>query len=395
MGGRRAARLAAALVALAALTVLTGLTQGLSSGAPARAAIRAAAAGLHEAALEAVACPRSTLCIAVGRRARPHGQYPFAERWNGSSWKIQAIPPPKASDAFLVAVSCPAANDCTAVGGEASSAQQFGLLAEQWNGHRWRVTQTGDPAGVSAGNLASVSCASDDNCVAVGMSQGTTRDFALSERWNGRAWKVLKTARVRRSAALTGVDCTRTGFCMAVGEIARSGQSGEVAMAQDLTKGAWHRVGVPATAGSEVTILFDTWCGSRYSCLAVGESEGASETAIAAKWTGSTWTPQALSGAANQSLTGISCLSSARCMAVGSGGTRPVSQQWTDANWTPEATGPVTGTSFASLNQVSCPTGTRCIAVGARSNGALGAVGKPLAEEWSGSTWRVLQTPNP
>jgi hypothetical protein len=334
------------------------------------------------------------LCIAVGRRARPHGQAPFAERWNGVSWTIQAIPAPKASDAFLVAVSCPSRTDCTAVGGEASSQTQFGLLAEQWNGHRWRVTQAGDPAGVNAGNLLSVSCASDDNCVAVGMSQGSKRELALSERWNGRFWKVLGTARVRRSAALTGVDCTGRGFCMAVGEIASSGQSGEVAMAQKLTKGAWQRIGVPLVAGSDLTIFYDTWCGNRFSCLAVGESQGASDTAIAAKWTRSGWTLQSLSGAANQTLLGISCSSSARCMAVGSGVNRPVSQQWTATGWNPQATAHISGGSFASLYQVSCPTATRCMAVGARSNGGLGAIGNPLAEEWNGGSWRLLHTVN-
>jgi hypothetical protein len=390
MGGRRAGRLAAALIAL---TALTG--GALSWQAPAGASVRAAAAGLHEAALEGVSCPRPKLCVAVGRRAERHGQAPFAERWNGSSWTIQPIPAPKASDAFLVSVSCATSKDCTAVGGEASSPEQFGPLAEQWNGRRWRVTQAGDPAGVSAGNLASVSCASDDNCVAVGMSQGRRHDQALSEQWNGRSWKLLATARVRRAATLSGVDCISKGFCMAVGEIESSAGGGEVAMAQTLAKGAWQLTGVPVITGSDLTIFYDTWCASRYSCLAVGQTQGMNDTAIAAKWTGSTWTAQSLPSGTNQILLGISCSSSARCMAVGSGVTRPVSQQWTGTSWTSEPTAQLSGASYASFNQVSCPTATRCIAVGARSNGGLGAIGTSLAEEWDGSSWRVLHTVNP
>jgi hypothetical protein len=395
MGGRRAVRLAAALVALTTLTTLTTLTDEVSWQAPARASVRPAAAGVHEAALEAVSCPRPKLCIAVGRRARPQGQAPFAERWNGGSWAIQRIPAPKASDAFLVSVSCPTAKHCTAVGGEANSRKQFGLLAEQWNGHRWRVTQAGDPAGVTAGTLFSVSCARADNCVAVGMWQGRKRNMTLSERWNGRSWRMMTAVKVLRSAALTGVHCTGSGFCMAVGDIASAGRPGEVAMAEKLTKGAWHRVSTPVLAGSSLTIFNDTWCGNRSFCLAVGQSEGAINTGIAAKWTGSSWTPQALSGAANQILLGISCFNSAQCMAVGSGATRPVSQQWTGASWTPEPTAHISGGSVAALNQVSCPTATRCIAVGARTNGGLGAIGFPLAEEWNGGSWRVLHTPNP
>jgi hypothetical protein len=390
MGGRHAVRIAAALSALTALTALTAVT-----GASAIASVRSVASGVHEAALQAVSCPRPKLCIAVGRRATPHGQAPFAQRWNGSSWRIQAIPAPKASDAFLVSVSCPTASDCTAVGGEATSQLQFGLLAEQWNGHRWRVTQTGDPAGVTAGTLYSVSCARADSCVAVGMWQAHKRNRTLSERWNGHSWKLITAATVGRSAALTGVHCIASGFCMAVGEIAIAGQSGETAMAEELTNGAWHRIAAPVLPGSNLTIFNDTWCGSRFSCLAVGQQQGTTNTAIAAKWTGSSWTWQSLSGAVNQILLGISCFNSARCMAVGSGVTRPVSQLWTGANWTPVPTAHIAGGSFDGLYQVSCPTATRCIAVGARTNGGLGAIGNPLAEEWNGSSWRVLATPNP
>ena len=390
MGGWRAGRLAAAMVALTAL-----MGGALTWQAPAGASARTVAAGLHEAALQGVSCPRPKLCVAVGRRAERHGQAPFAERWNGSSWTIQTIPAPNASDAFLVSVSCANPKDCTAVGGEASSVKQSGPLAEQWNGHRWRITQAGDLAGVNGGNLASVSCASENKCVAVGMSQGKRHELALSEQWNGRSWKLLTTARVRRPAALAGADCISKGFCMAVGEIASSGQPGEVAMAQRLINRAWQLVPVPIMAGSDLTIFYATWCANRFSCLAVGQSQGSSDTAIAAKWTGTSWTPQSMSGAANQSLSGISCSSSARCMAVGSGVNRPVSQQWTGTGWTPEATAHIPGGAFASLYQVSCPTATRCIAVGAKSNGGLGAIGTSLAEEWDGSSWRVLRTVNP
>jgi hypothetical protein len=34
------------------------------------------------------------------------------------------------------------------------------------------------------------------------------------------------------------------------------------------------------------------------------------------------------------------------------------------------------------------------MAVGARSNGGLGAIGNPLAEEWNGGSWRLLHTVN-
>jgi hypothetical protein len=304
-----------------------------------------------------------------------------------------AIPAPKASDAFLVAISCASSTACTAVGGEAGSRTKSGPLAEQWNGRRWRVTQASDPAGVRAGNLYGVSCASATNCVAVGSAEGRKRDVTLSERWNGRSWKVLPQLKVRRSVTYTGVDCTAR-LCMAVGEIEAPHLSGEVAMAAKLTRNAWQLVSTPGLAGSNLAVFYDDWCSSRVFCLAVGQSQGTTDTAIAEQWTGSSWMPQSIL-AANQILFGISCSSSARCMAVGSGITRPVSQQWTGTSWTPVPTATLRGGSLANLYQVSCPTATRCLAVGARSSGAPGAVGSPLAEEWNGSSWRVVATASP
>ena len=389
-GRRHRGRLAAALAALA---VLAAGAAGSATAAGASVRPVLAAAGVHQAALAAVSCARAKLCIAVGRRARPHGQAPFAERWRGGSWTGLAIPAPKASDAFLVAVSCASSTACTAVGGQASSQTKAGPLAEQWNGRRWRVTQASDPAGVTAGNLYGVSCASATNCVAVGTSQGRKRDVTLSERWNGRSWKVLPQLEVRRSVTLTGVDCIAR-FCMAVGEIEAPAQAGEVAMAAKLIRNSWQLVSTPGLAGSNLTVFYDDWCSSRAFCLAVGQYQGTTDKAIAEQWTGTTWTPQPML-AANQILFGISCFSSARCMAVGSGLSRPVGQQWTGTAWTSVPTANITGGSFAALYQVSCPTATRCLAVGARTSGALGAVGSPLAEEWNGSSWRVVAAASP
>jgi len=390
MGGRFAA-------ALTALTMLSALAAGTLGGqAPAGASVRspAVAASTHEADLQAVSCPGPKLCIAVGRRALPHGQAPFSQRWNGSSWAVQEMPAPNAMDGYLVSVSCPARNDCTAVGGEARSVRQSGPLAEQWNGRRWRITQDGDPAGAKAGELTGVSCASASNCVAVGQSQGRNRDLTLSERWNGRSWTVLAGARLRRPAGFVGVNCT-SRTCMAVGWIADPAQPGEVAMAEQLTKGVWRLVPTPVLTGSDLTLFYDTWCANARRCLAVGQSEeGGTTTALAEQWSGSRWTPQSLS-TANQVLSGISCSSAAHCMAVGSGPTRPVSELWTGAGWTSVPTAHIPGGSADTLYQVSCPTATRCIAVGARTNGGLGAVGTSLAEEWNGSSWRVLHTATP
>jgi hypothetical protein len=380
------AALAAAMLAAPALA-------HASSGSPA-----ATAKAAHRAELEAVSCARATLCMAVGYRATAHGRGPLAEEWNGRSWTSVPIPAPKATDSYLVSVSCAAKSQCTAVGAAATSLTSSGPIAEQWNGRKWRLTQTANPAGVQAGSLTGVSCASRDQCVAVGTSQGVKRDLTLTEKWDGRSWTVARTAKLPRSAGFTGADCAAR-FCMAVGEQVRATRPGEVTLAEDLTKGSWRQVTTPALTGADLSVLYGVWCASPRFCLAVGQSQGTSTGAIAEEWNGSAWTVQAPS-AGSQLLTtgilfGISCSSDDRCMAVGASGSRPVSLLWTGSGWTAEATAHVTHTPFASLYQVSCPTATRCIAVGARTSGGLGDIGTSLAEEWNGTSWSVLRTVNP
>jgi hypothetical protein len=120
---------------------------------------------------------------------------------------------------------------------------------------------------------------------------------------------------------------------------------------------------------------------------------------VAEVWNGSAWTVQAPSVSTDilgsGILSAVSCSSSSHCMAVGAGATRPISEELTAGTWTSVPTAQVSRTPFASLYQVSCPTATRCIAVGARTDGSPGDIGTSLAEEWNGSSWRVLKTRNP
>jgi hypothetical protein len=376
----------------AALATVTAAALTWQAPAGASAWSGAAPAAGRQAALAGVSCPRSARCIAVGDRTTVHGQNPLAEQWNGSSWKVQPIPDPQASEASLVSVSCPTSTDCTAVGAEASSRNRRGPLAEQWNGHRWRITQAGDPPGVKLGNLAGVSCARTNDCVAVGTSQTTSRFLALAEKWNGHSWRVLKAAKVSRSALLADVHCTK-GFCLAVGQIENSAHT-LIPAAEIMTGTTWKLLSAQSPAGTNFSILDGIWCTNPKFCLAVGQSEGATDTAIAERYSGTSWTLQPLS-ASNDILSGISCIRQSACMAVGSGPTRPVSQRWNGSAWNSVPTAHISGTPFAGLGQVSCPTATRCIAVGARTNGSPLANGTSLAEEWNGSSWRVLRTVNP
>jgi hypothetical protein len=126
----------------------------------------------------AVSCTAIDVCMAVFST--------LAEEWNGSTWKVQTLP----GRSLAQAVSCPTSHFCIAVGGDGET------LAEIWHGSSWTVQHTPSPNG-SGGptygdSLTSVSCYSSSSCVAVGDRVKKTKKggvpFAFSESWNGKYW---------------------------------------------------------------------------------------------------------------------------------------------------------------------------------------------------------------
>jgi hypothetical protein len=379
--------------ARATLGGLTALAVVFLCQAPAGASARpaTAAAGGRQAALAGVSCPEVTLCVAVGIRGEAHGRAPLAEKWNGHSWQVMRMPAVGAADAGLTAVSCPSATNCTAVGAEDAASASSRPLAEQWNGHRWRVTQASDPHGIEHAYLTGVSCPRTGRCEAVGAWQTKNRLRTLIEKWTGRSWRVQHGAPVSRSALLAAVHCTGS-LCMAVGQIENAHRT-LVTLAEKWTGHAWSRVSRPSPAGTNFAALEGAWCTSPSFCLSVGQTQGTTTGAIAQAWNGSAWSSLPLS-AIGDVLFGVACTSPVSCIAVGSGPTRPVSERWT-GSWHSVPTARVSGVPFAYLTQVSCPAAGRCIAVGARTNGSPADIGASLAEEWNGTSWTVLPTINP
>ena len=146
-------------------------------------------------------------------------------------------------------------------------------------------------------------------------------------------------------------------------------------------------------------------CTSATSCEAVGWSDytqgddDQQNYTLAASWNGSTWNLQQTPNVGDPTdgendLTGVSCVSSTLCTAVGwtidvdsdSANPQPIAESWDGTTWTVETTPAPTGASM--FNGVTCTSATDCEAVGSQS-------GQALAEVWNGSTWTVQTTPDP
>lgn len=180
--------------------------------------------GASDTFLSGVSCASASDCTAVGDYYDGTRTVTLAERWNGTKWWVQHTPNPTGtSDNELEAVWCRPAtrrgarSACTAVGykGNGNGAE---TLAERFNGTKWSIQPTPNPSGGSYITLDGVSCVSPRACTAVGSYFGTTTPImSLAERFNGAKWSIEPTVNPASYNFLEGVWCATATVCTAAG----------------------------------------------------------------------------------------------------------------------------------------------------------------------------------
>jgi hypothetical protein len=115
---------------------------------------------------------------------------PLAESWNGTSWTIQRVPSPPGSNTIVLnGVSCTSPSACTAVGEYDTSKGAQPGLAERWNGTSWTVQAT--PAGTDV--LDDVSCGTPTTCTAVGDTYTFEHVGTLASNLSTVTWQLYET----------------------------------------------------------------------------------------------------------------------------------------------------------------------------------------------------------
>ena len=159
----------------------------------------------------------------------------------------------------------------------------------------------------------------------------------------------------------------------------------------------------PPSSPNSNNVLDGISCASSASCVAVGSyvnSAGIGVT-LAEYWNGSTWaiqhTPNPVA-APNSALQQVSCTSPTSCTAVGeyltsSGAGFTLAEHWNGSTWSIQDTPNPAGAAVSSLYDVSCASPTSCTAVGQYLDSS--DAGFTLAEHWNGSKWWVQATPKP
>jgi hypothetical protein len=233
-----------------------------------------------------VACVTRSFCTAVGVSTHSSAASTLVERWNGSGWKIIKSPNPVgATNSQLAAVSCTTATSCIAVGRTALTGGSDFTLVEHWDGARWRMVPSPNPAGSTYSVLSGISCPSRLECAAVGYTISRKgRGAPLIERWNGRAWSIVPNPRAN-AAELTSVACPAADRCQASGFETGSSRLDRT-FGERWNGRAWSVVPTVSAPGAASSQIASVACASASNCTAVGVG---GDHGLAEHWDGSKW----------------------------------------------------------------------------------------------------------
>jgi hypothetical protein len=320
-----------------------------------------------------MSCASATTCIGLGSYASPVGgaSY-FLQNWEKGHWgPVYDTIPGSGADGFD-ALSCASATSCVAVGNDINGFPATAVLT----GTKWSVTRAPAPAGPSSGPifLYAVSCATSRLCVALGQYlvsvPGTGQGMeGFIDTWTGAKWKLTNKqvpGNQVRSNQLNGVSCPSATRCVVVG-------------------------------GSYQFKFFRSFQQDQSYRPIVLVGNGL-------KWAASV--AAAAPGKGHGNLTGVSCWSVQRCLAVGydypnstnlvtGQSSMSLAEAWNGARWALTAKPPAPAATPA-FRAVSCVSGPHCLAVGTtgRAAGALDTL-KGLAASWNGKTWTTLRAATP
>jgi hypothetical protein len=246
--------------------------------------------------LSGVACASATHCVAVGDYQSENAAYfqTLIEQNFGNGWKVvPSANTDPSEDNSLAAVACPSSSLCIAVG---SRGKDRNLpLIEQNTGAGWTLV----PA-TGIGSLSGIACPSTRRCVATGgnfsWSDRTLAEEPLIEELVDGVWIALPTP--HQAGSLVNVACPTPTYCISVGDVFRLGQSNQspLIVAEKGSNG-W-TVALTKDIGNQEDSFSAVACADAARCIAVGHQHvgirypGVDATFIA-QHTSQGWTVQA------------------------------------------------------------------------------------------------------
>jgi hypothetical protein len=199
----------------------------------------------------------------------------------------------------------------------------------------------------------------------------------------GTAWSIVPTPAVASGSPLAGVSCVSASYCMAVGYSEHNCYPCYYSILIEHWDGhSWSVMPSPTPRAqpkdeSQGTFLTGVSCISSTWCMAVGIWD---DKQLAMSWNGRSWTLTAIASSVLGQLSAVSCTSATWCAAVGyeyTQSTRALLDTWDGKAWST-----VVGHQSHQLEQgVSCVSPSWCMAVG------------DVSERWDGKQWSPLAAP--
>jgi hypothetical protein len=400
MAGRAPRRVAVAVALLAIVgsaqaagVALTGASAAAAGLAPSILRLGAPTKVLPDTAgevtLRSVSCPSPERCESVGvdaaGRAVTAAGSEAAGRW---TWSVaKPDPGPDGADT-MASVSCPSTSECVAVGSGAMGQAEVatGVLARStW---RWATPSVLAPDAANGGVLTAVSCPTRATCVAVG-KDAASQAIVTTGTASGTGWTWTRPAAIppdpTGGGGLTAVSCAEATSCVAVGSDA-AGHAIFTVGASGASGWAWST----ATAlGTETDALVGVSCASSAWCVAAGNVDGGPSTLVVGRRSaeGWSWGATVVLGAGAGTVAGVACPTEQLCVAAGAG---TVGAQSVATFELAHAAGgglvvsgaqPLAsiGPPATGLTAVACAAADSCVAVGGTVDGGSIAVGSKAA----------------
>lgn len=282
-------------------------------------------------------------------------QYTLTEHWDGMTWNLIPSPNvPKALDDKLYAVEGVATNDVWAVGeSDNANSNNYKILTEHWNGTQWSIipSVTGNRVVYGLAAIAS------NNVWAVGASvnQQSGKSQTLVIHWNGTAWSTVASPSVGSfSNILQSVRAVSANDIWAVGYSSNANTFTPTKTLTEHWNGtSWSVIASP-NVGKSSNVLSgltpiasnDVWADG-YSCATYDCANSGKVQTMTLHWNGTSWNviPSADVGSGSSTLLGMAAVSSNNVWAVGyscstktcfqfnSGKAQTLVEQWNGTAW--------------------------------------------------------------
>src|SRR5437762_6039436 len=227
------------------------------------------------------------------------------EHWNGTRWSLVRSLNATNGYNLLNGVAVVAANDVWTVG-QAANGSTYSTLVEHWNGVAWSIIPSPNVAG-SGNVLEAISVVSANDIWAVGYSSDSNfNNHPLTIHWDGATWSIVPSPSVNDDI-LFGVDAVASNDVWAVGRSQEEART----LTLHWNGSAWSIVPSPNDS-TEDDILFGVAAVTSNDVWAVGNA--CCSKTLAIHWDGIAWsvvpTPIFDPNATNPVLVGIVALSS-------------------------------------------------------------------------------------